>query len=243
VKSRLGALLIVAGVLMVAAALVLFVANQREDQAAGSAATYALVQVVDAIEGAGGARGGVPAGERGGSDARESGATAHGSESLLPGAADNPGLGVDATSTQVAGVVPDPYDPTMTVVEIDGYGYIGCLYIPSLGLELPVMSELDTQRLYVAPCRYTGSTKTDDLVIAAHNYTRHFGKLSWLGLGDEVLFVDMDGVTIAYEVVDMQILGPYDVAQMTSGEYDLTLFTCTYGGASRVTVRCDRVPA
>jgi hypothetical protein len=25
---------------------------------------------------------------------------------------------------------------------------------------------------------------------------------------------------------------------MTDGEYDLTLFTCTYGGKSRVTVRC-----
>ena len=30
------------------------------------------------------------------------------------------------------------------------------------------------------------------------------------------------------------------VEEMTAGEYDLTLFTCTYGGQSRVTVRCDR---
>lgn len=28
---------------------------------------------------------------------------------------------------------------------------------------------------------------------------------------------------------------------MTSGDYPLTLFTCTYGGKSRITVRCDAV--
>ena len=36
---------------------------------------------------------------------------------------------------------PDPYDHAMTEVVIDGYAYIGYLSIPSLGLELPVMSE------------------------------------------------------------------------------------------------------
>ena len=29
-------------------------------------------------------------------------------------------------------------------------------------------------------------------------------------------------------------------ATVTAGEYELTLLTCTYGGVSRVTVRCDR---
>ena len=28
---------------------------------------------------------------------------------------------------------------------------------------------------------------------------------------------------------------------MTSGEYDLTLFTCTYSGEARVTVRLNRI--
>ena len=28
---------------------------------------------------------------------------------------------------------------------------------------------------------------------------------------------------------------------MTSGTFDLTLFTCTYGGQNRVTVYCDRL--
>ena len=135
---------------------------------------------------------------------------------------------------------PDPYDPAMTEVEIDGYAYVGYLSVPALELELPVMSEWDYTRLKIAPCRYAGSTKTDDLVIAGHNYTEHFGTLSKLAPGDAVYFTDMDGVLSAYEVAAVDVLAPTDVEEMTAGDYDLTLFTCTYGGQNRVTVRCER---
>ena len=135
---------------------------------------------------------------------------------------------------------PDPFAPTMTEAEIDGYLYIGYLSIPALGLELPVMSEWDYNRLNIAPCRYSGSTKTDDLVIAAHNFAQHFGGLSGLTGGEQVIFVDMDNVVSTYTVVAVEILAPTAVEEMTNGEYDLSLYTCTYGGRSRVTVRCDR---
>ena len=102
------------------------------------------------------------------------------------------------------------------------------------------MSDWDYTRLKIAPCRYSGSTKSDDLVIAAHNYTRHFRSLKRLPIGAEVTFTDMDGVVSVYEVVATDILAPTDVAEMTAGDYDLTLFTCTYGNRSRVTVRCER---
>lgn len=128
----------------------------------------------------------------------------------------------------------------MAVTEIDGYGYIGYLSIPVLELELPVMSEWDYTRLKIAPCRYSGSTRTDDLVICAHNYTRHFGTLKNLQAGDLVSFTDMDGVTITYKVVEIETLQPAQVSELVESDYDLTLFTCTYGGKARVTVRCDR---
>lgn len=128
----------------------------------------------------------------------------------------------------------------MAVAEIDGYGYIGYLSIPVLELELPVMSQWDYTRLKIAPCRYFGSTKTDDLVICGHNYTRHFGTLKDLQSGDLVIFTDMDGVTSAYEVKAVETLQPAQISEMIESDYDLTLYTCTYGGASRVTVRCSR---
>lgn len=136
---------------------------------------------------------------------------------------------------------PDPYDPAMTEMEIDGYGYVGYLSIPALELELPVMAQWDDSRLKIAPCRYSGSTKTDNLVICAHNYVQHFGPLKGLSVGDTVIFTDMDGVVWKYQVQVVDILSANAVEEMESGEYDLTLFTCTYGGASRVTVRCDQV--
>lgn len=147
----------------------------------------------------------------------------------------------DAIAQNEDDSVPDPYDPEMTVVDIDGYGYIGYISMPTLNLNLPVMSEWDYTRLKISPCRYTGSTKTDDLVVAAHNYRRHFGGIKNLKAGDQVYFTDMDGVVISYIVAEVDILGSTAVEEMTSGEFDLTLFTCTYGGQSRVTVRCVRV--
>lgn len=56
--------------------------------------------------------------------------------------------------------------------------YLGVLTIPALGLELPVQTEWSKANLKVSPCRQCGSTAGGDLVIAAHNYKSHFGRLS-----------------------------------------------------------------
>lgn len=135
----------------------------------------------------------------------------------------------------------EPKDMVMTEVEIDGYAYIGYLSIPALGLDLPVMADWDYSKLKIAPCRYTGTLKGEDLVVMAHNYARHFGRLSDLAPGDSVMFTDMDGLVARYQVVAIDILAPSAVEEMTSGSFDLTLFTCTFGGQNRVTVYCDRM--
>ena len=134
----------------------------------------------------------------------------------------------------------EPEDLEMTEVEIDGHRYIGYLTLPGLELELPVMADWNYPQLRIAPCRYTGSVRGEDLVLMAHNYARHFGGLSELSEGDSVIFTDMDGHVTLYEVIARDILAPTAVAEMTSGDFDLTLFTCTYGGKSRVTVYCDK---
>lgn len=89
-------------------------------------------------------------------------------------------------------------DPQMPVVMLDGYEYVGYVEIPVLGLKLPVMSEWDYTRLKIAPCRQFGSSRTDDLVIAAHNYESHFGHLKDLSEGDSVTFTDMEGIFNTY---------------------------------------------
>ena len=106
----------------------------------------------------------------------------------------------------------------MTIVDIDGYGYIGYLSIPALELERPVMSEWDYTRLKIAPCLYYGSVKTDNMVIAAHNYTCHFGRLSQLEIGDSVRFTDMDGRIYTYKLRDMEILPPTATEEMITSD-------------------------
>lgn len=134
---------------------------------------------------------------------------------------------------------PDLNETDMKTVQIDGYDYVGYLTIPALNLELPVMNEWDYKRLKISPCRYSGSVKTGDMVIAAHNYKKHFGRLLKLSQGDEIYFTDMDGKKYSYSVQTVESLTPTAIEEMTSGEYELTLFTCTYGGKSRITVRCS----
>lgn len=142
------------------------------------------------------------------------------------------------TSSDIEEAVVPEVPAEMTTMSIDGYDYIGYLEIPSLDLELPVMSDWDYDRMKIAPCRQFGSTKTDDLVIAGHNYRSHFGTLSGLKVGDRILFTDMDGTEWRYTVSEITTLQPTDVDAVQNSGYDLVLYTCTPGGASRVVIYC-----
>ena len=129
----------------------------------------------------------------------------------------------------------------MPVVKAEEYSYIGILKIPSLGLELPVMEDWSYPKLKISPCRYDGSAYQNNLIISAHNYACHFGNLKSLPQGAYISFTDMDGNVFEYEVVEMEIIQPFGVNEMKDGDWDLTLFTCTYGGQSRVTIRCKLI--
>ena len=128
----------------------------------------------------------------------------------------------------------------MPTQEVDGYQYIGRIDIPALEISLPVMDSWSYPQLKIAPCRYRGSAYLDNLILAAHNYTRHFGGIHTLVPGDAVVFTDTDGNIFPYTVADLEQLEPTDIKEMEAGDWDLTLFTCTVGGQYRVTVRCTR---
>ena len=132
-------------------------------------------------------------------------------------------------------------DPELPVVELDGYEYVGTVSIPAIGIDLPVMSEWSYPKLKISPCRQFGSSRTDDLVIAAHNYENHFGRLKELSEGDTVIFTDMEGVVNTYSVKKIETLNPNEVDAVQNSGYALVLYTCTKGGKTRVTVFCDRV--
>ena len=199
------------GALLILAALGLTAYNLRTDADAGKAAGAALEAL---------------AGEQGGAADKASDPS-----------------GADADGNDAA-LVPDyalAPDKDMPTVEVDGWAYVGTLAIPSLGLELPVKADWSYDGLLTSPCRYTGSAYRGDLVVLAHNYTSHFGTLKYLSPGDDVYFTDVDGNVFYYRVAEVETLDPYAVDEMTNSGWDLTLFTCTLGGQSRVTVRCEQV--
>lgn len=151
----------------------------------------------------------------------------------------------DASDEYLSGVIAQMpgtvlnFSGDMPVVDVDGHSFIGTVQIPALGLLLPVQSEWDSKAARYAVCRYKGSVYDNDLIIAGHNYTEHFGNLNQLSTGDDVIVTDMNGRSFYYKVANIETLGAYDVDEMEAGEWDLTLFTCTIGGTNRVTVRCE----
>lgn len=192
--SKKAKVLIVAGLLLICAAIGLAAFNLWSESNAGKASDDVLSQM----------------------------------EGLLP-----------AKSDAVPDYVLDP-NMAMPTFSIDSADYIGIVQIPSLGLQLPVAADWSYPQLRTSPCRYSGSAYLDDLVICGHNYSSHFGSLKYLDAGAEVIFTDADGNVFIYEVCLVETMQPTAVDEMTSGEWDLSLFTCTIGGQSRVTVRCNK---
>jgi sortase A len=143
----------------------------------------------------------------------------------------------------------NPYNPEqvlrsyyMREVEIDGNLYIGYIMIPSIDVELPVISEYSYPKLRIAPCRMLGSTKSGDLIVCGHNIDSVFGRLGELTPGDVAYFTDMDGETRRYIATGTEVIGLTDAAALKAGEWDMTVFTCTYGGGKRIVVRFVEVP-
>ena len=129
----------------------------------------------------------------------------------------------------------------MPTVKVGGYDCIGILSVPVLDLELPVLTDWSYKKLKKAPCLYYGSYCEKDFVIAAHNYKSHFGRLSQLQAGDVVIFTDVNGQAHYYEVVLLETLPKEATLEMITSGFALSLYTCTPGGASRVTVRCNLI--
>lgn len=125
--------------------------------------------------------------------------------------------------------------------EIDSDWYIGILTIPTLQVEVPIFSEYVFDQLPYTPCRYAGSYLTDNMIVAAHNYDSHFGRIRKLDSGDPIDFTDVTGTVYHYQVIQTEILPDTAVEEMEQGNWDLTLFTCTLSGTQRVTVRCERI--
>lgn len=161
-------------------------------------------------------------------------------ENSPQGQTPDPQQGQTPETTPAPTPEPTPVPESMPVITVDGWDYVAIISIPALDLEFCVRNEWSKEGGKKSPCRYTGSVYTNDLIICAHNYTSHFGRLKELQAGDQIILVDMNGEVYTYHAVYTEEIGRFDFDGMTNSGYDLSLFTCTIGGKARVTVRCTR---
>ena len=212
-RKQEGLLLITIGLLLIAAALFLVSYNLYDELRAEQAARQAVTQL-DAY---------LPA-------------------EAAPEAPTDPVEDQDPLVRDERTVIPDYVlspNMEMPVETIKGIDFIGVLRISALELELPIISEWNYPNLKSAPCRYSGSAYLNNLILCGHNYASHFGSLKTLSEGDIATFTDMDGNVFTYKMMERETLNPTDIEGMESGNWDLTLFTCTVGGQSRVTIRFE----
>ncbi len=131
-------------------------------------------------------------------------------------------------------------DEEPEALDIDGELYIGLLEIPKLGLELPVTKGWDYNKMAHALCQYSGDVRHNDLIICGHNYTSYLIDVDQLAVGDEMIFTEINGRKHSYTVGWFELLGGLEGEKLDAKteDWDLTVFTCTWSGYSRVIVRC-----
>lgn len=144
---------------------------------------------------------------------------------------------VTADTENVADYIVNP-QMSMPKKTVDGKDYVGTVSFPVINITLPVMAQWSSENSKIAPCVYEGTPYKNNMIIAGHNYKTHFGPINNLNPGDSVVFKDMDGNIFNYEVIYTEIIDGSDEEGMKTGDWDMTLFTCTYSGSSRITVRC-----
>ncbi|MGI6743983.1 MAG: sortase [Eubacteriales bacterium] len=236
-NKRQGIFFITLGLLLIAAALALFIYNRVQERTAGEISEKAVSQLREVISA--------------NAKAFEKYKTTYDiitqtlQEPQTPQEPDSPEEQPDDEELPPSEYfVPDyQLNPEMDMpgVVLDGSRYIGILDIPSLWLSLPIMGDWNDRNLKLAPCRYSGTVYQDDLVISGHNYKTHFGRLNRISIGDRITFTDIDGNVFEFEVAEVEVLEATAIEDMISSDWQLTLFTCTYDGTTRFTVRCTRI--
>lgn len=132
----------------------------------------------------------------------------------------------------------------------DGKSYIieAILNIPSLEINYPILSETSEELLKISLNKFWGPepNQIGNYCIVGHNYKnkKMFGKLSLIKNGDIVELTDNSGKTVKYTVYNKYVVEPDDVSctsQLTNGNKEVTLITCTNYGKQRLVVKARQV--
>lgn len=134
------------------------------------------------------------------------------------------------------------------------YTTVAVIEIPKINIIYPVIYSEDTSNkttedlLKLSVVKYWGpdANEQGNFCIVGHNYNtkRFFGKASTLKNGDSIYLTGTDNKTLEYKVYDQYIVEPNDLkctSQLTNGQTELTLITCTKTGRQRIIVKARAV--
>lgn len=134
------------------------------------------------------------------------------------------------------------------------YTTVAVIEIPKINIIYPVIYSEDSSNkttedlLKISVVKYWGpeANQQGNFCIVGHNYLnkRFFSKASTLKKGDSIYLTDLDNNTLEYKVYDNYIVNPTDLSctsQVTNGETELTLITCTKDGKQRTVIKARAV--
>ena len=138
----------------------------------------------------------------------------------------------------------------------EGYQYkkIGNINIPKINVNYTILdgvtdSEKETEALLkISPTKFWGADPNEigNFCIVGHNYrnTKFFSKVLNLINGDIIEITDSSGKTLRYSVYNKYEVVPEDLSctsQLTNGQREITLITCTNDSKMRVIVKARAV--
>ena len=132
----------------------------------------------------------------------------------------------------------------------DEYSTVALIKIPSIKVEYPVIYSDNTSSktmedlLKISVVKYWGpdANQPGNFCIVGHNYhnKKFFSKVAELKKGDKIYITDKNNKTLEYKVYDKYVVDPDNLkctSQLTNGETDITLITCTMSGKQRTIVK------
>lgn len=146
---------------------------------------------------------------------------------------------------EVVELITDQQQPVRPVEKVEvAYTPIARLQVEKIGLDVSVLSKWSYALLDISVNKFSGPDPNElgNFVVIGHNYTSgaHFGRLHLLEIGDFIDFTDLSGRKVTYEVYEILVIKPDDVAQIkTVQDRTLTLITCDTNNEWRVVVKSE----
>lgn len=134
------------------------------------------------------------------------------------------------------------------------YETVAIINIPSINITYPVIYSNDTDSktiidlLKISVVKYWGpeANKPGNFCIVGHNYhsKKFFSRAAQLKDGDTIYITDKNNKTVEYKVYANYVVEPDDLkctSQLTNGETEITLITCTMTGKQRTIIKARAV--